>query len=96
MDRLSDFNLPRSSRALLSLNPSHDCRRRASVQRSVPAAGVVHRGRNAPLQQEAHQAQRGAGSLGGIPQVGGGLGEGVGKGEAAWGAAGGVGRCVRR
>lgn len=65
--------------------------RGCGVGSSVPAAGVVHRRGDPVLQKEAHQAEGGAGSLGGVPQIGGGLGQGEGEGEAARGAAGGVG-----
>lgn len=47
------------------------------------------------LQQEAHQAQRRAGGLGGVPKVGGGLGQRERDREAAWCAAGRVGRSDR-
>lgn len=49
---------------------------------TVPAAGVVDGGRDATLLQHPHQTQRGAGGLGGIPQVG----EGLGQAEAPRGA----------
>lgn len=86
------FPPPLSGAALLLRRSAHRRRGGADVKASVPAQRVVDRGRNAALQQEAHQPQGRAGRPGGVPQVGGGLCQGQSEGVAPWGAAGGVGR----